>query len=278
MLFLDFNQIVITKIHKFYAFNKKQLSPNDVVHIAYSGILDCTSKFRQHNVILACDSRSYWRKDFYKLYKFHRKDLRDKSPLDWELIHKTLNEVKQDIKENFKYKLIEVDSAEADDIIGTLVPRICPSELCIICSADRDFIQLQQYQNVKQYDPKIGEFVTSQDPIKDLKIKIIKGDRGDFIPSFLSSDDQFISGKRQTRITEQKIQQWLNESPEVFCNADTLQNYYRNQKLIDFNYIPTEVKEKIIEEYEKLEFKGKNLFQFFMKKNLIEFLDHIGEF
>jgi hypothetical protein len=278
MIFIDFNQVVITEIHRFYAYNKTQLTQNDLLHISFTALKKCTSLFRKHNIVIACDSKTYWRKDLYKLYKFHRKDLREKSPLDWNFIHKTLNEVKADLHEYFPYKVLEVDSAEADDIIGTLVPRFAPHGPVIICSADRDFVQLQQYPNVKQYDPKISAYVTSDDPVKDLKIKIIKGDRGDFIPSFLSPDDQFMTGKRQTRITEEKLQQWLNESPEVFCNNDTLQNYYRNQKLIDFNFIPSEVKQRIIDRYDELEFKGKNIFRYFMSKGLVAFLDDVGEF
>ena len=46
---------------------------------------------------------------------------------------------------------MEIESAEADDIIGTLVIRKRkPDEKTMIISSDKDFIQLQREENVFQ--------------------------------------------------------------------------------------------------------------------------------
>ena len=56
-----------------------------------------------------------------------------------------------------RYKIsIQVDRAEADDIIGTLCNRFGKMKTkddikILIISGDKDFAQLQKYANVEQY-------------------------------------------------------------------------------------------------------------------------------
>ena len=56
-------------------------------------------------------------------------------------------------KENFPYVVMYEAKCEADDIIATLVKYYHQHEDIMIVSGDKDFIQLQQYKNVKQYAP-----------------------------------------------------------------------------------------------------------------------------
>ena len=49
-----------------------------------------------------------------------RRKGREESDLDWDDIFGTLNKIRNEIKENFPYKYLEVFGAEADDIIGFL--------------------------------------------------------------------------------------------------------------------------------------------------------------
>ena len=174
---VDLNQVLLSGL--LAQVNARQKLEEDLIrHIALNTLRSNVKKFREYGeVILCCDSRNYWRKQIYPHYKAHRKSAREKSPLDWNLIFKVLNKIKQDLKENFPYKVIEVDGAEADDVIGTLAPRLSASERVLILSSDADFKQLQRYDNVKQYNPMLGIYVTSKHPIKDLKEKIIRGDK-----------------------------------------------------------------------------------------------------
>ena len=41
--------------------------------------------------------------------------------LDWGSIFDTLHLIKQELQDNFPYKVLEVDNAEADDIIASIV-------------------------------------------------------------------------------------------------------------------------------------------------------------
>ena len=92
-------------------------------------------------LVLAWDSKHYWRRDYFPHYKKNRRKSRAKDGKDWESIFNCLNKIKQELSDNFPYKNIEVHGAEADDIIATLV-KTYPEEKIMIISGDKDFIQL----------------------------------------------------------------------------------------------------------------------------------------
>ena len=59
--------------------------------------------------------------------------------------------MKSEFKEILPYKFVEVYGADFDDII-TLCKEYQDQKTMII-SGDKDFIQLQKYENVSQYSP-----------------------------------------------------------------------------------------------------------------------------
>lgn len=282
MILIDTNQVFISGLLSQISSNKfKQLEEDLIRHIVLNTLRSHIKKFKSEygDVVLCLDSRHYWRKQIYPYYKAHRKESREKSSLDWNLIFKVLNELKEDLKNHFPYRVIEVDSTEADDIIGTLTPRISPHEKVLIISSDKDFVQLQKYSNVKQYNPMMGVFVTSKNPVKDLKEKIIRGDAGDGIPNFLSEDEVFVLKNRQKPISSKKLNDWLEQDPKDFCNEEMLRNYKRNQMLIDFDYIPEDIRQQIISEFDRIKPATKqNLYKYFVSKKLISLLECIEEF
>ena len=163
-------------------------------------------------VILCSDNRKYWRKEFFPFYKAGRKKSREKSDLDWHLIFDMLAKFKAELRENFPYKVIDVEGAEADDIIGTLTPLYASTQKILILSSDGDFLQLQKWgSNVKQYNPAQKKFVKSDNPISELKEKIIRGDKGDGIPNIFSPSDCFVRDLRQKPITQKMIDKYLKE-------------------------------------------------------------------
>lgn len=279
MLLIDLNQVVLSGL-------LVQISPKDVLnedlirHIVLNTLRNNIKKFKEYNeVIICCDSRNYWRKKYYKHYKSHRKEIREKSALDWNLIFKTLNQIKQDLREYFPYKVIEVDGAEADDVIAVLTSRHSMSESVLILSSDSDYKQLHQYKNVKQYNPTLGVYVKSHDPVSELTEKVIKGDRGDNIPNILSNDDVFLTKTRQKPITAKLLQSLLNSGVESQLTEEQLLNYKRNRILIDFNFIPLDIKTNIIAEYENVTpSPRKNIYKYMVKNKLSMLLEHIGDF
>ena len=90
----------------------------------------------------------------------------------------------EDLRNYFPYKVMRVEGAEADDVIGTLNDHVSTNPNLII-SSDKDFLQLQKYQGVSQWSPLTKTWVKG-DPEESLWEKMIKGDAGDGVPNILS--------------------------------------------------------------------------------------------
>jgi hypothetical protein len=245
-------------------------------------------KFKEEygDLVICADDKKYWRKDLFPYYKAARKKSREESPYDWNLIFETLNRVRDEIRENFPYKVIQIDKTEADDVIGTICTNYgvelknSQSEKILILSSDKDFMQLQKFANVDQYSPMAKKFLKTSEPVKFLKEHIIKGDRGDGIPNILSSDDTFITEARQKPVTEKKLNTWVAQKPEDFCDASMLRNYQRNESLIDLSKVPSEYADKILTAYRTpKEVKGKDkVLNYFIKNRMKQLMEHIQEF
>ena len=195
MILVDLNQVLLAGLMAQISAQKNTTLNEDLIrHMVLNIIRTHVKNFKGEygEVVLCCDNRKYWRKDFFPFYKANRKKTREKSDLDWHLIFDMLAKFKQELRETFPYKVIDVEGAEADDIIGTLVPIYSQHEKVLIISSDSDFHQLQQYGNVKQYNPSQKKFVKSENPLMDLKEKIIRGDKGDGIPNVFSPSDCFV--------------------------------------------------------------------------------------
>lgn len=287
MILVDLNQVILAGLMAQIANArpKVKLEEDLIRHMVLNIIRTHLKNFRKEygEVVLCSDNRKYWRKEFFPFYKAHRKKAREKSDLDWHLIFDMLAKFKVELRDNFPYKVIDVEGAEADDIIGTLAPRHVMHEDVLIISSDGDFLQLQMYNgrsqySIKQYNPHQKKFIVSEDPIKELKMKIINGDSGDGIPNIMSASDTFVTGQRQKRMTEQRMEKYLNEE---YANYDTFAStgFARNQTLIDLRHIPDDIKNKIINMYEETKPapKGK-LLNYFITYKLKNLMDVIGEF
>jgi len=241
-------------------------------------------------LVLCYDSKHYWRRKEFPYYKGTRKKDREKSALDWNEIFEVLNKIRDEIREHFPYKVIEVDGAEADDIIATLVKdqglrnirlqnNMQPAQKVLILSGDKDFQQLQKYRFVDQYNPIQKKFVQCEDPKMYIAEHILKGDRSDGIPNFLSDDDTFVAGKRQRPMSKAKLARWIDMSPEQFTDDVTAQNYERNKKLIDFDCIPPQVTDNIINTFENTETPARGkMYPYLIQNKLNEMLDNITDF
>lgn len=280
-ILIDLNQVVISGLQSQVRACKINVLSKDLCrHLVLNSIRSVVHKFKNEygDVIICCDSRKYWRKEVFPFYKAGRKKAREKSDMDWTVIFEVLDEVREDLKTVFPYKVIHVDRAEADDVIGTLVPRLSAHESVMIVSSDGDFKQLHQYPNVKQYNQMLGVFVKSENPQAELKEKILTGDSGDGIPNILSNDDVFVLGIRQTTLTAKKKAGILSED---FNNPDIeyYRNIQRNKLLIDLTNTPQDIKEEIIAQYDAPKVGSKQLvMKYFIEKNLVKLLECIDEF
>jgi len=280
MIIFDFNQVAISSLMEQIGSSKKPVEENLVRHMILNVIRTYVKKFKETHgpeVVIACDNRNYWRRDFFPQYKASRKKSRDASGHDWNSIFECLHKIKEELKLYSPYKVIDVDTAEADDIIAVLTMKYAAHGKVMILSSDKDFAQLQKFPNVEQFSPILKKFIKEPLPSVQLKQMIIRGDKGDGIPNIMSPDVVFTEGGRQKPITEVKIIVWLNQEPKEFCNEEMLRNYKRNELLIDLTLIPESLQKTIIDTYESTTAKTKQVFMNYMianrLKNLLEIID-----
>ena len=283
MILIDLNQVLLSGLMAQIAGQKNvKLEEGLVRHLVLNIIRGHVRQFRQEygEVVLCCDNKKYWRKEFFPFYKAGRKKAREKSDLDWHLIFDILGNLKQELRENFPYKVIDVDGAEADDIIGTLTPIYAGGDnKILILSSDGDFLQLQMYKNVKQYNPAQKKYIKSENPSAELKEKIIKGDKGDGIPNVLSPADCFVRDLRQTPINKNRLEKLLNENYGDWEDENARIGFSRNQTLIDLRQIPSDIKNSIIDTYNNTKPAPRSkLINYFMDKKLKNLMEVIEEF
>jgi hypothetical protein len=261
---------------------KIKLEEDLIRHMVLNSLRSYVRQFKQKygEIVVCCDSRKYWRRDVFPFYKSNRKKDREKSEFDWNLIFETLGKIREELKENFPYRVLEVEGAEADDIIAVLSARQAVSEEVLILSSDKDFVQLQKYPNVSQYSPILKRYVKADDPYLYIKEHIIKGDRGDGVPNFLSPDNTFALGERQKVINSKKLNEWLHMAPEDFCvNENMLRGYKRNQMLVDLDFIPENIKQQIVDCYDNTKPSTRQkMFNYFIEKRLSNLMEVIDEF
>jgi hypothetical protein len=288
MILVDLNQVMISNLMMQPGLKSDGIDENMIRHMVLNSLRMYNVKFKDKygKMVICADDKKYWRRDMFPYYKASRKKNREESPYDWNLIFETLNRVRDEIRENFPYKVIQVDKTEADDIIGTICHyhgkelKNENDEKILILSSDKDFMQLQKFVNVEQYSPMAKKFLKESNPVKFLREHIIKGDRGDGIPNILSSDDTFVTESRQKPVIEKKLNIWVTQNPEEFCDATMLKNFRRNESLIDLSKVPTEFFDKILDAYRApTEVKGKDkILNYFIKNRMKLLMDHIQEF
>ena len=280
MIIFDYNQVAISNLMEQIGNSKTAVEEGLVRHMILNTIRTYVKKFKANygpEVVIACDNKNYWRREIFPYYKASRKKAREASGHDWSTIFDCLNKIRDELHEYSPYKVVTIETCEADDIIATLVQKYSATQKIMILSSDKDFAQLQRYPNVEQYSPILKKFINEPLPMAQLKQMVIRGDKGDGIPNILSADDCFVASVRQKPITEAKIIKWLNQKPEEFCNEEMLRNYRRNEMLIDLTKLPEKIKDSILDTYDKVQGHTRQEFMNYMinnrLKNLIEVID-----
>jgi hypothetical protein len=248
-----------------------------VRHIFLNSIRQNRKKFNNKygEMVLCVDSREHWRKDVFPYYKSNRKKAREASTFDWKEAFLVMDTIKSEMVEVFPYKFISVAGGEGDDIIATLVKHN-QKEKNIILSSDKDFIQLQKYPNVVQFDVRRNKW------IKD-KEHTIRGDSSDGVPNMLSVDDALHNPlKKQKSIFKKDLDVWLVGPEDTFYNnltEDQQSNYNRNKMLIDLDRIPDDITEKILLEFGKVPVGARSkIMGYFIKHRLRNLMECLQEF
>ena len=259
-----------------------QIDENMVRHMCLNSIRMYKTKFGPEygEFVIACDNKNYWRKQLFPYYKANRKKSQAASELDWKAIFECLNKIRGELKEYFPYRIIDVESAEADDIIGTLCIEFGnTNQKILILSGDKDFQQLQRYINVQQYNPVLKKFVVCNNSDQFLAEHVLKGDAGDGIPNILSDDNCFVLGTRQKPMTQKKMDVLIDLGLDGKLDHPNYRNYMRNKQLIDLTQVPEGIKIQILESYDaQANKKSSNLLGYFIANRLKNLTESIQDF
>lgn len=278
MIIFDFNQIAIANLMEQIGSSKDPVEESLVRHMILNTIRTNVKKFREFgDVVIACDNKRYWRREVFPPYKAHRKKNRDSSGHDWASIFECLHKVREELKVHSPYRVLDIDGAEADDIIGVLAKKYGPHEKVMILSSDKDFVQLQINSNVVQYSPTLKKYIKTEDAKVQLKHLILDGDKGDGIPNILSADNCIVEGVRQKAMTQKRLDELMNTNIPQDGTDDLKRNWSRNQQLIDLSFIPDNIVQSILDTYENTKPATRQQFMNYMianrLKNLLEVID-----
>ena len=287
MILVDMSQISLASMMMHLNMNKTTKPDEAMVrHMILNSLRMYRMKFKEEfgELVLCFDSRHYWRRDHFPNYKAGRKKSRESSNLDWDAIFGCLNDIKQELKDFFPYKHLEVYGAEADDIIAALCLELeYDNGKTLILSGDKDFIQLHRFKNVSQYSPITKKMINGHDPYQYLDEHILKGDSGDGVPNVLSPDNTFVDGLRQKPLGKKKIAEWTGEIlmpvEMAIPDGEVKRNFQRNQQLIDLSKAPEEIFMSCLRAYQDApEGDRSKLLNYFIDKRLNNLTESIGEF
>ena len=164
-------------------------------HLMFNSLQFIKNKFKGE-IILAMDAKNNWRKDFYKDYKGTRAKGKEESELNWEEVYGIIEGIVEVIKENFPFKVIKVEKAEADDIGAVIAQTYGDERAVILVTSDHDWLQnLTHGEHTKMYDPMKQKYVDLTEWEHELintprgimsrftAIHTLLGDSGDNVPN-----------------------------------------------------------------------------------------------
>ena len=279
MILLDYNAIAIGNV----AVQRLAADEGLIRHMILNSIRMYRQKFHKEygEMVIVADGMNNWRKDAFPQYKAARRKKRDESSIDWHEVFRIINMVREEIQENFPYKVMHEDGCEADDVIAQLAletQEFGKHEPVMIVSADGDFKQLQVYKNIKQFSPMTKKLVVENNPRTYLAEHLLKGDAGDGVPNVLSDDNVFVDGRRQGILSAKKKAALLDDPRAL--GDEIYRNYQRNQQLIDLKNCPQSVKESIINNFEQQDPWGNRpkVFPYLVQKRCKLLIECVGEF
>lgn len=207
-------------------------------------------------VIFAFDGTS-WRKSYYEQYKANRHRMPDSYYLLELYLELSLR--------SFGCAVMKSKDAEADDIVY-ICSTMFEQDGVTIISCDKDLIQclnknvimwdgratnsrvfaVDESQRYKLFPIKSEYELVLVDPMKELIVKILIGDKGDNVPGIASKFGEVKARKvAESSIAIDAEDLCKKVALMKFKNEDILQNINRNIMLVSINEMPTSVAEQI---------------------------------
>lgn len=284
-ILVDYNQVILASLFASIGNHTDVAADENIIrHMFLNSLRANRKKFTEEygEIVICADGKNTWRREAYPYYKANRKKSRDESGMDWGALFEIMNNIRGEILDYFPYKVIHIEHCEADDIIGTVCHEYgselnIGSEKFLVLSGDKDYIQLQNYANVDQYDPIRKRWIRSDNPENYLKEHILRGDTGDGVPNILSPDNCLAVGERQKAMTKKRLALYSEGTSNM--DEETLRRFHRNKMMIDLREIPQSYQDTIMQEYNKEKEIGREqLFNFFVKKKLKHLITDIQDF
>lgn len=225
-------------------------------------------------VVLAVDDRS-WRKIVYPVYKANRKKKED-DPIDWAELYGVMDEYISELRECTPFKIVKVQSAEADDVIGVLARHI--NKHIVIISSDKDYKQLIN-KNVQMWDPLKKEFIKCSDPNRFIVETCLQGQSKDNILNVLTplDWDEVNPGKRKPAMGEKKIEKILDEIglDKWLTDNQAHERFKQNRIVMDLAHTPQVIVNRTLDMYNNYSIPSlDNLMEFFARNNWREFTEN----
>ncbi|NCP97743.1 hypothetical protein GW796_05815 [archaeon] len=256
-------------------------NPNFITHLVLSQITYLSKKFgasKQNPFVIALEGKNNWRKKYYldnrdgipRLEEQQYKGNRTKdTKFDWDAIYSCYNSVMESLKNYSDMYVIQIDEAEGDDVIACLTKHFKDKETIYILSSDKDFVQLQDKNKVLIYDQHKQIFKPQIDVQLFKKIHTMIGDKSDNILAI------------RPRLGEKTAIKILSELDDLLSTDPLMKKHWDfNQNLVDFDYIPLEIYNSIIEEFnnQSFSYNGMKLMSDFVKFNLVKHSEDINNF
>ena len=296
MIIIDLSQLVHAAVHVAVKMDNADLyNVNTIRRIMLSQILTVLKERRRYGdpIVLACDHHS-WRTDVFPEYKWSRHENRMTGDIDWSRVNPIIDEIKDEIKDNFPYIVIEVDKAEGDDVVATLARKYGGGGLVntslfgddpddklkvLVSSSDKDFAQLHDV--IDQYDPKKKGIKPSANSAAALRMQILCGDPIDGIPNILSPDNSFKDKIKQKAMKAKMLESWMVLSKDDICTTDELRrNWDRNQSMVDLSRTPADIQVAILKSFDEQKDKDRHgkILQYFASHKLSTLTGRMAEF
>ena len=263
--------------------------PEYLSHIFFNSLLMNARKFgaaKDNPVILALDSKPYWRHKYYtenkdqfleyktnpKFQKYKGQREKDES-LPWDKVWEVANACFESVERHSDFHVVGVTGAEADDVIaiGTRYYREKGQPVTVV-SSDKDFQQIHEpARGVQVWDPIKKAFRPDIDPRFYKNLHAISGDPGDNILPIRK-------GAGPNTKTAERIARDLDTY--LATDAELRARFEFNRVLTDFDYIPEEVSGRIITALENHvhTFAPMELMKTFIKYRLNAIGERVQEF
>ena len=209
------------------------------------------------DIVFAMDDKlsHSFRKTLYPEYKAHRALVKRQfqlQPIKDYIVDVIFKEL--DVEHEHGYHLVKVEGAEGDDVIATTIMRLRDNYVgMVLIASDHDFLQIDGLREFDLFGKEAkrdlgGEIVSAKDYLVG---KILMGDRSDNIQQvFLRCGP-----KTALKWTKDKdaLKKTLKEDHSLAAR------YLLNKKMIDFNSIPQELSDKILESVNAALYKNTRL-------------------